>query len=149
MSVLLKDKFSSNMDKANLVFAWQVVDNLTVEEAREAARIITETVANSAKAGKVKLLVDNRFMERDGRPIVFTPEVNSIWEEAQRTVFPHVSHIAVLCSGSIMKMQMDRISRNSNISDIQKSFWNKEDQAMLKEAFDFLGISSNDLVKNK
>lgn len=149
MSVQLKGKFSSSMDKANLVFAWQVVDNLTVEEAKEAARIITETVESNAKAGKLKVLVDNRFMERDGRPIVFTPEVNSIWEEAQRRVFPHVSHIAVLCSGSIMKMQMDRISRNSDISDIQKSYWNKEDEVMLKEAFDFLGISSNDLIKSK
>ncbi|MVP01837.1 hypothetical protein [Paenibacillus lutrae] len=149
MSVNLNNKFRFHLDSVNKVFSWQVVDNLTVEEATEAARIIQETVQINSKTEKIKLLVDNRFMEREGHPIVFTPEVNTIWEEAQRNVFPHLTKVAVLCSGSIMKMQMDRISRNSNISEINKSFWNKEDAVMLKEAFDFLEIPSNALVQSK
>ncbi|UVI27497.1 hypothetical protein [Paenibacillus spongiae] len=149
MSVDLKNKFISHMDNNTQVFSWQVHENLTAEEAKAAADIIISTVQSNSKTTKVNLLVDNRFMERNGRSVVFTPDVNAIWEEAQRTVFPYVAKIAVLCSGTLMKMQMDRISRNSNIMDINKCFWNDNDQIMLQEAFDFLGISSNDLVKPK
>lgn len=149
MSINLKDKFISNMDKSTHVFSWQVHENLTPEEAKAAADIIISTVQSNSQTTKVKVLVDNRFMERNGRSVVFTPEVNSIWEDAQRTVFPHVSKIAVLCSGTLMKMQMDRISRNSNIMEINKCFWNDNDQIMLDEAFEFLGITNNQLVKPK
>ncbi|MFD0712726.1 hypothetical protein [Paenibacillus sp. GCM10027626] len=146
MSTALKSKFVSHMDTKTQVFSWQVLDNLTSEDARAAADIIVNTVKANSSSVKVKLLVDNRFMERNGRAIVFTPEVNEIWEEAQRAVFPHVSHIAVLCSSILMKMQMDRLSRNSNITDVNQCFWNEQDEVMLKEAFDFLGIDANPLV---
>jgi len=149
MSTALSTKFVSHMDTETQVFAWQVLDNLTAEEATAAADLIVQTVKTNSATTKVKLLVDNRFMERDGRAIVFTPEVNAIWEEAQRTVFPHVSNIAVLCSGVLMKMQMDRLSRNSNITDVNRCFWNEQDSVMLSEAFTYLGITSNKLVQTR
>ncbi|GIQ66299.1 hypothetical protein ABEV74_16165 [Paenibacillus cisolokensis] len=146
MASNLRQKFIHHIDKANEVFAWQVLDSLTTEEATEAADIIVRSVKGFAPV-KPKLLVDNRFMIRNGRAIVFSPEVNDIWEDAQRTVFPLVSKVAVLCSGAIMKMQMDRISRNSEIARVSQSFWNDDDSVMLREAFEFLGIAANDIVK--
>lgn len=138
-----EDVFKYHIDRTNHVLSWQVLDSLTVEDATEASKLVKSSLSTMSGA---KLLVDNRFMIKNGRPIVFSPEVNAIWEQLQGGILPQVSQCAVLCSGAIMKMQMDRIARASGFIDVLQSFWNDDPSVMKKEAYVFLGISSNELV---
>ncbi|WJH36641.1 hypothetical protein N6H14_13405 [Paenibacillus sp. CC-CFT747] len=138
-----EDKFIYHVDRENGVLSWQVREMLTVEDALKAGELIK---LNLATLDQAKLLVDNRFMQKNGRPLVFTPEVNTIWEGVQGEVLPKVTKCAVLCSGAIMKMQMDRIARASGMIEVLKSFWNDDNDTMKKEAYQFLGIASNELV---
>ncbi len=137
------DVFKYHVDRKNNVLSWQVLDSLTVEDADKASELVKSSLASLNGA---KLLVDNRFMIKNGRPVVFSPEVNTIWEQLQADILPKVSGCAVLCSGAIMKMQMDRIARASGFIDVLKSFWNDDPSVMKKEAYEFLGISSNELI---
>ncbi|WNQ11987.1 hypothetical protein MJA45_02700 [Paenibacillus aurantius] len=138
-----EDKFIYHVDRENGVLSWQVREMLTVEDALKAGELIK---LNLATLDQAKLLVDNRFMHKNGRPLVFTPEVNTIWEGVQGEVLPKVTKCSVLCSGAIMKMQMDRIARASGMIEVLKSFWNDDNDTMKKEAYQFLGIASNELV---
>lgn len=138
-----EDVFKYHIDRTNNVLSWQVLDSLTVENATQASGLVKSSLASLNGA---KLLVDNRFMIKNGRPVVFSPEVNAIWEQLQGGILPQVSQCAVLCSGAIMKMQMDRIARASGFIDVLQSFWNDDPSVMKKEAYVFLGITSNELV---
>lgn len=138
-----EDKFLYHVDRANSVLAWQVRDVLSIEDAEQASALVKQSLATLNGA---KLLVDNRFMMHKGRAIVFSPEVNAIWEELQGDILPQVTKCAVLCSGPIMKMQMDRIARASGMIEVLQSFWNDDKNAMKKEVYQFLGISSNELI---
>ncbi|MDO3678433.1 hypothetical protein [Paenibacillus ehimensis] len=137
------DVFKYHVDRKNNVLSWQVLDSLTVEDAEKASKLVKSSLASLNGA---KLLVDNRFMIKNGRPIVFSPEVNTIWEQLQSGILPKVSQCAVLCSGAIMKMQMDRIARASGFIDVLKSFWNDDPGVLKKEAYEFLSIPSNELI---
>lgn len=138
-------KFTLNVDSAKKVVSWKVSDDLSVEDSKKAKDMILNAVSKFNN-GEVNLLIDNRSMMVNGKPIVFKPEVNEIWEQTQKEIFPKLAKCAVLCCSVIMKMQMDRIARASGISEVQKSFWNDDPQVMKKEAYDFLGITSNALV---
>jgi len=138
-----EDKFLYHVDHVNHVLSWQVRNALTVEDALKASDLVKQGLASMTGAS---LLVDNRFMINNGRPIVFTSEVNAIWEQLQGDILPKVSKCAVLCSGVIMKMQMDRIARASGMHEVLKSFWNDNSDTMKEEAYQFLGIDSNSLI---
>ncbi|USG68088.1 hypothetical protein NDK47_12725 [Brevibacillus ruminantium] len=138
-------KFVFNVDQTKKVVSWKVNADLTIEDSKKARDLIVGAISKFQN-GEVNLLIDNRNMIQNGKPIVFKPEVNEIWEQTQKDIFPKVSKCAVLCCSVIMKMQMDRIARSSGISEVQKSFWNDDPSVMKKEAYDFLGISSNALV---
>ncbi|SCW59476.1 hypothetical protein SAMN04487970_101887 [Paenibacillus tianmuensis] len=138
-----EDAFKYHIDRTNHVLSWQVLDSLTVEDATKASELVKSGLSSLNGA---KLLVDNRFMIKNGRPVVFSPEVNAIWEQLQSSILSQVSQCAVLCSGTIMKMQMDRIARASGFIDVLQSFWNDDPSVMKKEAYVFLGISSNELI---
>ncbi|MFB6364730.1 hypothetical protein ACFCP7_11775 [Paenibacillus elgii] len=138
-----EDAFKYHIDHKNHVLSWQVLDSLTVENATQASGLVKSSLSSLSGA---KLLVDNRFMIKNGRPVVFSPEVNAIWEQLQSSILSQVSQCAVLCSGTIMKMQMDRIARASGFIHVLQSFWNDDPSVMKKEAYVFLGISSNELI---
>ncbi|TCZ79313.1 hypothetical protein E0485_05465 [Paenibacillus albiflavus] len=138
-----ENKFLYHVDHVNHVLSWQVRGALTVDEALKASDLVKQSLASMKDAS---LLVDNRFMINNGRAIVFAPEVNTIWEQLQGEILPKVSKCAILCSGVIMKMQMDRIARASGMIEVLKSFWNDNSDAMKAEAYQFLGIDSNSLI---
>lgn len=138
-TVVSKANFSLSVDTQNNLVAWQVRGNMSVEDAENARNKILSSI-DKLDAGQVVLLVDNRKMQVDGRAIVFTPEVNQIWETTQKEVFPKLKKCAVLCSGVIMKMQMNRIAKVSGIDQVQQSFWNDDNDKMVAEAAGFLGL---------
>ncbi|MCS7463022.1 hypothetical protein N0M98_23115 [Paenibacillus doosanensis] len=138
-----EDKFLYHADRANNVLSWQVRDALTVEDAEKASALVKQ---NLAVMNEAKLLVDNRFMVSKGRPIVFSPEVNMIWEQLQSDILPKVSKCAILCSGVIMKMQMDRIARASGMIEVLQSFWSDDSDTMRIDAYQFLGVTGNELI---
>lgn len=144
----MKDTVLYNVDKENGILCWQVRKNMSAEDARKFGDLIKEAV-DSMKDKDIKLLVDNRYMMRSGRAIVFAVEVNEIWEEIQAYVLPKVSKVSVLCSSPIMKMQMDRLARNSGLISKQSSFYNEDLTVTASEAYKFLGITSNELIDSK
>lgn len=141
----MRDKFVIDIDKVNQVVAWQIKDNLTVEDVAEASNLIKNVFAQLEK-GKIKVLADNRLMVKNGHPIVFRPEVNAAWEELQKWTISYLEKVAVLCNGPLMKMQMDRVAKNSGIFHFCKHSWDDDANKMKEEAYAFLEISSNRLL---
>ena len=96
-------KFEFRVDKGSQVLAWQVRDNLELQDMPEIVNSI-KTAAKSLQRGQIKLLIDNRYMIKNSHPIVFATEVNSEWEELQSWIMPYCQKVAVLCNGATMKM---------------------------------------------
>jgi hypothetical protein len=141
----MSEKFVIDVDTQQQVVAWQIKDNLTVEDVAEASALIKSAFAKLEK-GKIKVLADNRPMVKNGHPIVFRPEVNAAWEELQKWTLGYLERVAVLCNGPLMKMQMDRVAKNSGIFQFCRHFWDDDANRMKEEAYAFLGIQNNRLL---
>lgn len=138
-------KFVFDVDNSNQVLAWQVLDNLDLKDMPAILHSIRHAIENMEK-GQIKLLVDNRYMMKGDRPIVFSPAVNEQWEDLQRWLLGYCQKVAVLCNGPTMKMQMDRLAKNTTMINIYKPFWSTDSNQMKQEAYDYLGIPSNALI---
>lgn len=141
----MSEKVTYHVDRDRKVVSWQVRENMTVEDAQAAATEIKNAV-ESFNGEEVMILVDNRYMIRAGRPIVFTPDVNKIWGDLQGYLLLKVTKVAVLCCSMMLKMQMDRIARESELISKLQSYYNEDHIVSAKEAYEFLGISGNKLI---
>lgn len=99
------------------------------------------------KKGKVKMLIDNRLMVKEGQSFVFTPESYDAWEELQTWLLPYLEKAAVLCNSKFMKNQLERLANRSGVSRISIRIYNENLEAGNKEALSFLGIAENQLVQ--
>lgn len=144
----MSEKVAYLIDKENVVVCWQVRDNMKVEDAQKVSDEIKKAVREFGDKD-IKVLVDNRYMIRNDRPLVFTADVNSVWEELQGYLLTRVSKVAVLCSSALMKLQMDRLAKATGLISKLKSFYNEDKTVSAKEAYDFLEIKGNKLVDSK
>ncbi|MFD0958994.1 hypothetical protein [Paenibacillus chungangensis] len=144
----MSEKVVYYTDRANAIVSWQVRGNMTVEDAIQASTSIKEEVERFPEK-EVSLLVDNRYMVQNGRPIVFSADVTKVWNELQIYLIPKVSKVAVLCSSMMMKMQMDRVAKESGLISSLKSFYNNDLDVSAKEAYAFLGTTHNKLIDEK
>ncbi|MNY85719.1 hypothetical protein D3C78_19190 [compost metagenome] len=137
----LSDQFVSNLDKENGVLAWRVLGLLNVENANKAADLIRSSIVELKAKGPVKLLVDNRLVK------AFPPQVNEIWDTLQREILPQVDKCAIICSGMVMRMQMNRVAQATGFSGVTQSFWDEDPSKAIADACEFIGVKSNALVK--
>ena len=141
-------KFVYEIDVKNSVLAWRVKDKLELGEVVEIVKVIQKEVQGLPK-GKIKLLVDNRFMvDKSGNPILFSTAVNDEWLKLQIWLLDYCSNVAVLCGSLIMKSQMSRLATTSGIDKVLKAFWNSNNTTLVNEAYTFLGISGNKLIES-
>lgn len=144
----LYGKFIYDVDRKNGIFAWRVIDELHLSEVVEIAEVIKEIILRMP-VGKVKLLVDNRFMvDKKGHSIVFTNSINQLWIELQQWCVPYCSLVAVLCGTLVMDAQMKRLSQSSGLNQVLRSFYDKDPKKCLRYAYTFLGIVENRLVES-
>lgn len=99
--------------------------------------------------GKVKLLVDNRKMlDENSKGIIFDPNVNEEWIKLQQWLIGRCSRVVVLCGTLMMQAQMNRLAMTSGLDTVLKAFYNPLDQrSVIREAYQFLDIPSNGLVR--
>jgi hypothetical protein len=64
----------------------------------------------------------------------------------QQWLLPRCSHVAVLCNGSVMQLQMDRLAKTSGLSAVLKSFWDADPAVSRREGYRFLEIPKNALI---
>lgn len=131
-------------DAARNVLSWRVLGPIYLCDIPPIVDGVKAAVESLKRP--VKLLVDNRSMQMNGRPIIFTPDVNAEWIKLQVWLLPHCSHVAVLCNGSVMKLQMDRLAKASGLAAVLRSYWDPDPMASRDEAYAFLGIDRNLLV---
>lgn len=98
------------------------------------------------KKGRVKMLVDNRRMVKEGQSFVFTPEAYDVWEELQNWLLPYLEQTAVLCNSKFMKNQLERIANRSGMARISAHIFNEEIETGDQEALSFLGIAEQQLT---
>src|SRR4051794_37303488 len=140
--MIMTEHFVYKLDTKLGVLAWKVRGPIYVEDLPEILAAIKGGIEPLAK-GSVKLLVDNREMVVNGNPIIFTPEVNDEWIKLQGWLIPYCSRVAVLCNGTSMKLQMDRLARTSGLDSVLRAFWGETSQA---DAYAFLAIDGNALL---
>ncbi|MFF2532252.1 hypothetical protein ACFVS2_25415 [Brevibacillus sp. NPDC058079] len=138
MKSLFGGKVIYSVDLANKVLSWQVNSDITINEAKE----VISTLKNEASKmkGDIRLFVDNSNLKA-----VFKPEVADAWKEMQLWIFPMCNKIALICSNHLMRMQMNRISKDTNISDKQEAFFEKETKESYEKGLQFLGITKRSI----
>jgi len=139
---MITEHFVFDLDREQRVLAWKVRGPIYMEDLPEILDVIKGSVEPFGK-GAMKLLVDNREMMINGNPIIFTPEVNDEWIKLQGWLLPFCCRVAVLCNGSAMKMQMDRLARTSGLDCMLRAFWGDSSQP---DAYSFLDIQRNALI---
>jgi hypothetical protein len=140
----MTDNFVMSTDPKTNVLAWRVLGLLELGDIPAISSRVKQGCATLREP--LKLLVDNRFMMLKGRPIIFSPEVNAEWITLQQWLLPRCSHVAVLCNGSVMQLQMDRLAKTSGLSAVLKSFWDADPAVSRREGYRFLEIPKNALI---
>lgn len=137
--------FHFGVDLFNQVLAWRVTGRITRRDV-EAIAAQAKGAAERLTRGRVKLLVDNRALIENGRPIPLTETVQDALMALQDELYPLCSHAAVLCNGSAMKTEMDRHAMATGVSSVARSFYNPDRTTALRQAYAFLGIETNEVV---
>jgi hypothetical protein len=143
-TALMTQHFVMAADAPRNVLAWRVLGPIYIRDIPAIVESVQAGVGSLKQP--VKLLVDNRSMLMNGRPIIFTPDVNAEWIKLQEWLLPRSSHVAVLCNGSVMKLQMDRLAKTSGLAAVLRSFWDPDPMVSRDEAYAFLKINRNPLV---
>ncbi|MCR8643520.1 GGDEF domain-containing protein [Paenibacillus sp. N1-5-1-14] len=144
----MTSKFLLDVDFDSQVLSWQIRGDLTIQDIAEFIPQVHEKVLHLRK-GAIKLLIDNRLMMKNGKPYVFRPEVNVMWEQLMLFLRDYVEKCAVLCNGPIMEMQVDRLARKANMDHSYRLFWHENTFYSKQLAYKFLGIYSNRLLDDQ
>lgn len=134
--------FVFNLDAEIGLISWRVRGPIYIEDIPEIVDVVKRAIEPLGEK-RARLLVDNREMVVNGSPIIFTPEVNDEWIKLQGWLLPYCSRVAVLCNGSPMKMQMDRLARTSGLDSVLRAFWGETSK---EDAYAFLALDSNALA---
>lgn len=114
--------------KNNVLYVKSKASNITMDQAKE----IAEEFRKVLRTGTIKkFIADNR--ELTG---VYRPEVNDVLRELMEEVGNVVERIATICSNTIARMQMDRLSREAGTFEKMRAFTDEI------EALAFVGLTS-------
>ncbi|WP_282937127.1 helix-turn-helix transcriptional regulator [Paenibacillus sp. RC67] len=141
----LSERFVYHIDFDEQVISWQVKGIISVEDVNKTAFDLKIACTYLTK-GHIKLLIDNRGMVANGQPFVFSPDVNEKLEDLQKWMLPHCQKVAVLCNSKLMKNQLDRLGNRTGMSQISQHFYGENNDEVIAEAYNFLGIAHNSLV---
>lgn len=147
MQKKLFGKFNYALDLKSNLLIWRVSSELSLLEVKE---IIDELkkVIEELPTGKLKVLVDNRYMvDKNEYEIVFPNAINQEWIMFQKWLIDYSFRIAVLCGTLIMQAQMERLGEASGLNGITKLFYNKDSEEILRKSSRFLEIEHCKVVE--
>ncbi len=140
----MSEKFRYGVDVFNQVLAWRVEGPVTLAEVQAMALSIQKATASLGKS-RVKVLVDHRAATTSRRDLA-RDEVEVVEEWARLLVWliPRCSHVAMLCSSSAMKQQMDDATGNSG--GVFRAFYHPDASTALRQGYAFVGVETNEVV---
>lgn len=113
------------------VFYWKNSANASDVSAAEAKKLADEAKSILKKPEIKNFLIDNRNLKG-----VYKPEVNEVWADLMKWVVENVEKNATITADVTLKMQLNRLSRESNTYDKIRAFTDE------KEALEFIGSTS-------
>ncbi|MBM7839611.1 TnpA family transposase [Alkalihalobacillus xiaoxiensis] len=119
------EKFEWKVEKDVFYFNYLEMAS-TVEEAQEQANFVRSQLA---KPEIKKFLNDNRNVTS-----VAAPEVGAVWGELMATVSSQVEKNATIAPSASLKMQLNRISKQSGTYDSVRAFTD------INQALDFMEV---------
>lgn len=144
----IQERFKYHLDSETRVLAFSVKGLLTPRDVEYMDRTLIGICTGFGK-GEISLLVDHRDMiASDGQPVVYSPEVAEKAVQFQQKMLKHSKKVAVLCNSQFMVQSLNYITAISGIYNKSFQVFGK-DRDMVREAYSILGITGNDLIKEK
>lgn len=140
------EKFITHVDRQNNVVSWIVKENLDYEEAVEAGRELPKLVSQLPK-GSAKVLADHRPMEMEGKQARLSLESSQESAKLMGWLTENCTHVAVICGSMMMQSQMNRLAKESGLDRKLKAFWSVSQAKAIEDAYQFLGINDNKIVR--
>jgi transcriptional regulator with XRE-family HTH domain len=142
------DRFSYHLDPETRVLAFSVKGLLTPRDVEYMDRTLIG-ICNGFDKGEVSVLVDHRDMlAADGEPVVYSPEVAEKAVLFQQKLLKASKRVSILCNSEFMVQNLRHVTTISGIFDQSTPLFGK-DKDMVGEAYRLLGITGNDLIKEK
>ncbi|MEF3302488.1 helix-turn-helix domain-containing protein [Paenibacillus sp. GYB003] len=144
----IQDRFKYHLDPETRVLAFTVKGLLTPQDVAYMDRTLIGICAGFGR-GEISLLVDHRLMlAADGEPAVYSPEVTEKAIEFQKNLLIYSKKVAVLCNSQFMVQNLNHVTSISGIYNQSYQLFGK-DRFMVQEAYEILGITGNELVREK
>ncbi|WP_322907125.1 hypothetical protein [Paenibacillus campi] len=140
-------KLIYELDRENNVLVWRVTDQLDYMECKKICDLIKSLVLSMPHM-KAKIIADKRYSyDKYGHALIFSRSVSDEWMRLQEWLISHSPAVAVLCGTLAMKAQTNRLSKQSGSYKILRSFYDKDQDKLLRKAYAFLEIQSNTLAE--
>lgn len=144
----IAEKFQYHLDSETRVLSFTVKGLLSPQDVDYMDRTLIG-ICNSFHQGEISLLVDHRFMlAADGEAAVYSEEVASKALAFQQKLLKKARRVAVLCNSEFMVQNITQLTLESGLHERSFQLFGK-DRFMIQEAFEILGITGNELVKEK